>query len=185
MTQVWGLRVSPRHRVVVGGWALGSGSVCSSGVLPGSGPALTCCCPPHPGSSAGLLGMVVVMDGWGSTRAWRWCAGCAGRDTQRPPVPRPCARSEPHLRPHVAVCCAGHLWGCGPGWAACAAREEGLGTGSGADEGTTEPVRGLSGGFLGWASGSEHPPVNPLSACWNHLPRCLRGPRDVAVAVER
>lgn len=109
-----------------GGLSPGFGK-CSSGVLPGSGLALTCCRPSHPGSSAGLLGMVVVMDGWGSTRAWRWCAGCAGRDTQRPPVPRPCAPSEPYLRPHVAVCCAGHLWGGGTGWAACAAREEGLG----------------------------------------------------------
>lgn len=67
-------------------------------------------------------------------------------------------------------------------WLGCMRCQRGV---SGADEGTTEPVRGLSGGFLGWASGSERPPVNPLSACWNHLPRCLRGPRDVAVAVER
>ena len=43
----------------------------------------------------------------------------------------------------MAVWCVGHLCGHGPGWAAGADREEGPDVGSGAGEGTMEPVRGL------------------------------------------
>lgn len=38
---------------------------------------------------------------------------------------------RPYLSLHVAVCCAGHLCGCGPSWAAWAAREENPGKGWG------------------------------------------------------
>lgn len=100
--------------------------------------------PPHPGSSADLPGMVVVGN-WGPTRAWRWCVGCAG-GTQLPPLPQTCPVSDPYPSPRVAVCCARpSLWV----WAAWASREEGPGTVPGVGEGTVEPVRGLSGGFLG------------------------------------
>lgn len=43
--------------------------------------------------------------------------------------------------------------------------------------GTTEPARGLSGGFQDWASRSEHFQVSVLSACRNRPPTCLCGQR--------
>lgn len=54
----------------------------------------------------------------------------------------------------------GHPGGCGPSWAAWASREEGPGTVPGVGEGTTEPLRALFWGFLGWALRSEYSPVS-------------------------
>lgn len=53
--------------------------------------------------------------------------------------------SDLYLGPHVECVVHGHLCGCGPGWAAWAAREDGPGTEAQAGEGTTELMRGLSG----------------------------------------
>ena len=113
-----------------------------------------------------------------SARAWRWCGGCAGRDTQLPPLPPPRPGLHPSPSPQWQCAVRGLLCGMHtlperrvlPGWARAQPASEGA-------------VWGIPGLGLG----SKCPRVSLLSACrivhqphgrcCSEMRRCLpRGP---------
>lgn len=135
-------------------------------VCPGIGCALTWPCLLHPGSlaAAGILGI-----GAGLPGALPGLGGGMGEGH----TAATCTCPDPHPNLSPRWLCAVH------GQPVLPERRVLPGVG------TTEPARGLSGGFWDGASRSEHFQVSVLSACQNRLPTCLCGANDGAVAGQR